>query len=309
MNLPKQVMLREVGPRDGLQAEKAFLPTEEKIELINALSKTGLCYIEATSFVHPKAIPQLADAEELLSRIHRNPEVTYGVMVPNPKGAQRAVSSKVDDMMVFFSASETHNLKNVRMTVEQSLQNIQDVLDIAVKADIPVSAIIATSFGCPFEGEISENRLIDLVGRLNDMGIMDIYFGDTTGMANPKQVHNLSTKLLSSFPESRFGLHFHNTRGAGSANILAGLQAGVTRFDGSIAGLGGCPFAPGATGNVSTEDIVHMMEAMGIKTGIDLKALISCARKVQEYIGRELPGQVMKAGICPCSGGLKRYAA
>ncbi|OGR24248.1 MAG: hydroxymethylglutaryl-CoA lyase [Desulfobacca sp. RBG_16_60_12] len=294
--MPSQVTLREVGPRDGLQVER-YLPTEQKIALVNALSKTGLTCIEVTSFMHPKAMPNLADAELVMAGIDRLPSITYSGMVPNARGAARAVASRVDDMMFVFSASETANRRNVNMNVEESLRALEEILGMSRAAGVPVGVAIAMAFGCPFEGDVPAHRILDLVGRLSSLGVQAIDLADTTGMANPKQVYELSCRVLDAFPRIQVGLHIHNTRGAGMANLLAGLLAGVTRFDGSIGGLGGCPFAVGATGNVPTEDVAHMLQEMGIDTGLDLGKLIACAQLAQELIGRELPGQVMKAGV------------
>jgi hydroxymethylglutaryl-CoA lyase len=298
MRLPTRLILTEVGPRDGLQAENAFLPTEQKVTLINALSRTGLQRIEVTSFVHPKAVPQLADAEDVMATIDRQPNVTYSAMVPNARGASRAVASRIDEMVAFFSASETHNRKNVNMTVEESLQVLKDILRIGREGQVPLSTIISTAFGCPFEGAVPEERVLYLVGRIVELGIGQVTLADTTGMANPNQVYRLCSRVVRACPEVNLGLHFHNTRGAASANVLAGLEVGVSRFDGSIGGLGGCPFAPGATGNLATEDMAHMLEEMGINTGIDLAKLIDCAKLAERFVQRELPGQVMKAGVC-----------
>jgi hydroxymethylglutaryl-CoA lyase len=273
-----------------------FVPTEQKIEMVNLLAKTGLKRIEATSFVHPKAVPQMADAEQVMANIERLPGVQWEPLVPNVKGAQRALAAGADRLVVVLAASDTFNLKNIRMTVEDSLRGIAEIMPLAREAGVPVSSGIATSFGCPYEGEVPESRLQDVVGRLLDLGVEEVGLADTTGMAHPLQVERTVGNIRARWPQVQFGLHFHNTRGMGLANVVAGLRAGVATYDASIGGIGGCPFAPKATGNVSTEDVVHMLHEMGIETGIDLDALIGCARRMSEILGGELPGQVMKAG-------------
>ena len=296
MELPKHVTMREVGTRDGIQSLGAFVPTEQKIEMANLLAGTGLTRIEVTSFVHPKAVPQMADAEQVMGGIERVPGVQWEPLVPNVRGAQRALAARSDRLVVVLAASDTFNLKNIRMTVEDSLRGIAEIMPLARDAGVPVSAGIATSFGCPYEGEVPESQLQEVVGRLLDLGVEEVGLADTTGMANPLQVERTVGSIRAYWPDVDFGLHFHNTRGMGLANVVAGLHAGVTTYDASIGGIGGCPFAPKATGNVSTEDVVHMLHEMGIDTGIDLAALIACAVRMSEILGRELPGQVMKAG-------------
>ena len=296
MELPKHVTMREVGTRDGIQSLGAFVPTEQKIEMANLLAKTGLTRIEVTSFVHPKAVPQMADAEQVMAGIERIPGVHWEPLVPNVRGAQRALAATSDRLVVVLAASDTFNQKNIRMTVEDSLRGIAEIMPLAGTAGVPVSAGIATSFGCPYEGDVPESRLQAVIGRLLDLGVEEVGLADTTGMAHPLQVERTLGNIHGRWPEARFGLHFHNTRGMGLANVVAGLRSGVTTFDASIGGIGGCPFAPKATGNVSTEDVVHMLHEMGIETGIDLDALIGCAVRMSEILGHELPGQVMKAG-------------
>ena len=296
MELPKHVTMREVGTRDGIQSLGAFVPTEQKIELANLLAKTGLTRIEVTSFVHPKAVPQMADAEQVMAGIERVPGVHWEPLVPNVRGAQRALAAGSDRLVVVLAASDTFNLKNIRMSVEDSLRGIAEIIPLAREAGVPVSAGIATSFGCPYEGEVPEARLQDVIGRLLALGVEEVGLADTTGMANPLQVERTIGNVRERWPDAQFGLHFHNTRGMGLANVVAGVRTGVSTYDASIGGIGGCPFAPKATGNVSTEDVVHMLHEMGIDTGIDLDALISCAVRMSEVLGSELPGQVMKAG-------------
>jgi hydroxymethylglutaryl-CoA lyase len=256
MELPKHVTMREVGTRDGIQSLGAFVPTAQKIEMANLLAKTGLTRIEVTSFVHPKAVPQMADAEQVMAGIERVPGVQWEPLVPNVRGAQRALAARSDRLVVVLAASDTFNLKNIRMTVEDSLRGIAEIMPLAHEAGVPVSAGIATSFGCPYEGVVPETRLQDVIARLLDLGVEEVGLADTTGMANPLQVERTVGNIRQRWPDVQFGLHFHNTRGMGLANVVAGLRSGVTTYDASIGGIGGCPFAPKATGNVSTEDVV-----------------------------------------------------
>ena len=296
MSLPARVTMREVGTRDGIQSLGAFVPTDRKIEMANRLATTGLTRIEVTSFMSPKAVPQMADAEQVMAGITRVPGISWEPLVPNLRGTQRALATNPDKVQVVLAASDTFNLKNIRMTIEDSLRSIGDIMPVAQAANVPVIAAIATSFGCPFEGDVPEDRLLDIIGRLFELGAQEVSIADTTGMANPLQVERIMSRVLDRWPDAAFGLHFHNTRGMGLANVVAGLRAGVTTYDASVGGIGGCPFAPKATGNVSTEDVVHMLHEMGIETGIDLDALIGCAVRMGEILGNELPGQVMKAG-------------
>ncbi|GIX46384.1 MAG: hydroxymethylglutaryl-CoA lyase [Candidatus Tectimicrobiota bacterium] len=290
------ISICEVGPRDGFQIEPEFIPTELKVEVIDRLSATGLPKIEVTSFVHPKAVPQLRDAEEVMAKITRRPGTVYAALVPNDKGAMRALAAGVDQIHTVLSASESHNLANVNMTIEESLTKLEAVARLAHEAGIPLYSGISTSFGCPFEGPVPLGRLEYIVARLVDMGATGIGLADTTGMANPAQVRRTLEYLLPRFPGVTWSLHTHNTRAMAIPNILAAIDCGVRHFDASIGGLGGCPFAPGATGNVCTEDLVHCLHAMGYETGIDLDRLIETAQRVEQILGRTLPGQVMKAG-------------
>jgi hydroxymethylglutaryl-CoA lyase len=293
--LPSIVEMVEVGPRDGLQIIQEFVPTEKKIELVDALFASGIRRMEVTSFVHPKFVPQLRDAADVLAGIKRDGRVCMA-MVPNLKGAERAVGAQVDMLDVIVSASESHNRSNVRRSVEESLEGFVPIFDLAREAGMSVRASLATSFGCPFEGDVPVDQVLEVCRRLHELGVMEIALCDTTGMANPVQVSKVVRACLDEIPDLQWVAHFHNTRGAGSANLMAALMEGITIFDASIAGLGGCPFAPGATGNVPTEDMVHMLHEMGIETGIDLPALIATAQLAEETIGEVLPGQVMKAG-------------
>jgi hydroxymethylglutaryl-CoA lyase len=296
MKLPARVTICEVGTRDGFQIEPEFIPTEYKIEVVNALSEAGVPRIEVTSFVHPKAIPQLRDAEQVMAGIRRRPGTQYSALVPNDKGAVRAVDAGVDAIHTVLSASESHNLANVNMTIAESLEKLRAVMQVATRAAVPVSCGISTSFGCPFEGPVPVSRLESIVGALTDMGARAFGLADTTGMANPRQVTRVLEHLVPRFPGLEWTLHTHDTRAMAIPNILAAMECGVTHLDGSIGGLGGCPFAPGASGNVCTEDLVHCLHAMEIETGIDLDRLLAVSRRVQEIVGRTLPGQIVKAG-------------
>jgi hydroxymethylglutaryl-CoA lyase len=296
MKLPERVTLCEVGTRDGFQIEPEFIPTDDKIAVVDLLSAAGVPRIEVTSFVHPKAVPQLRDAESVMARVRRRPGTRYAALVPNDKGAARAVDAGVDAIHTVVSASESHNLANVNMTVAESLVKLRGVMEIAARARVPVQAGISTSFGCPFEGEVPLARLEWVVHELVEMGARAIGVADTTGMANPRQVARTLEHLMPRFPGVEWTLHTHDTRAMAIPNILAAMEMGVTHFDASIGGLGGCPFAPGASGNVCSEDLVHCLHAMGVETGIDLDSLVAVSRRVQEIVGRALPGQIVKAG-------------
>ena len=290
------ITICEVGTRDGFQIEPEFIPTDLKVEVVNRLSATALPRIEVTSCVHPKAVPQLRDAEEVMARIERRPGTVYAALVPNDKGAQRAIAAGVDKIHTVLSASESHNLANVNMTVAESLARLEAVARVAHQAGVPLQGGISCTFGCPFEVDVPLKNLGAIIARLVDCGFQAIGLADTTGMANPAQVRRTLEYLMPQFPAIEWTLHTHNTRAMAIPNILVAIEYGVHHFDASIGGLGGCPFAPGATGNVCTEDLLHCLHAMGYETGIDLDALIEVSRRVQEIIGRELPGQIMKAG-------------
>jgi hydroxymethylglutaryl-CoA lyase len=291
----KRIVVQEVAPRDGFQIEPAFIPTEAKVALINALGETGLPAIEATSFASPKAIPALRDAEEVMRGIARASGVTYAALVPNLRGAGRALAAGVDEMNLVMSVSETHNLANLRMTREQSFVQLCEVVR-ACAGRAAVNVSLATSFGCPMEGAVPEAEAWRWVSRVLDAGVSNITLADTTGMAHPAQMARMVGAFRDRWPNARLTLHLHNTRGLGLANVLAALGAGADRFDASLGGLGGCPYAPGATGNVCTEDLVHMLEAMGYRTGVNLPRLVACARSLPALVGHEVPGQVAKAG-------------
>jgi hydroxymethylglutaryl-CoA lyase len=293
---PARVDVRDVGPRDGLQNE-ATVPVAQRVRLIDALSATGLGRIEAASFVSPKAIPPMAGSDEVMRDIARAPGVVYSALVPNPKGAELALEAKADEIELVVSASETHNRKNVNRSVADSLVAARDVVEIAHAAGIEAEAIVSTAFGCPYEGDVAPERVGQIAGLLLDAGADALSFGDTTGMATPRRVNDLLDALeRAGIAPDRVGLHFHNTRGTALANVVAALERGVTRFDASIGGLGGCPYAPGASGNAVTEDLVHMLHDMGIETGVDLDALVECARLAEEIVGHELPSALLHAG-------------
>ncbi len=296
MARPKSVLVGEVGPRDGLQIERDFIPTSTKIELIDGLIDAGVKEIEYSSFVSPRAVPQLADAAEVLAGLTRSKPVHLVALVPNAKGAERAVEAGVDELRVFVSSSESHNQKNVNRSVEDSLVGFENVLRIAHQSGTPVSGAIATSFGCPFEGDVPVEQVGRIAKRFADLGMVGVGLGDTTGMATPLLVAERCNHLKTVVPDLPITLHFHNTRGIGLANVMAGLDEGIDRYESSFAGLGGCPFAPGATGNICTEDLVFLLHELGIETGIDLEKLCAVARRVEDVVGRTLPGQVMKAG-------------
>jgi hydroxymethylglutaryl-CoA lyase len=296
MQLPERVTICEVGTRDGFQIEPEFIATEQKVEVVNRLSEAGVPRIEVTSFVSPKAVPQLRDAEAVMAAIRRQPGTRYAALVPNDKGASRAVDAGVDAIHTVVSASESHNLANVNMTIAESVEKLRAVAQIAARAGVPLQCGISTSFGCPFEGDVPVAHLEDVVARLVDLGANGIGLADTTGMANPRQVTTVLERLLPRFPGIEWTLHTHDTRAMAIPNILAAMQLGVRHFDASIGGLGGCPFAPGASGNVCSEDLVHCLHAMGIATGIDLDRLVDVSRQVERIVGRPLPGQIVKAG-------------
>jgi hydroxymethylglutaryl-CoA lyase len=296
MRLPDRVTMCEVGTRDGFQIEPDFIPTDVKVEVVDLLSAAGLPRIEVTSFVHPKAVPQLRDAEDVMARITRRPGTRYAALVPNDKGAVRAVDAGVDAIHTVVSASESHNLANVNMTIAESIEKLRAVMQVALRAGVHVGCGISTSFGCPFEGDVPVAQLESVVRRLVGMGARAIGLADTTGMANPRQVSGVLEHLMPRFPGIEWTLHTHDTRAMAIPNILAAMELGVTNFDASIGGLGGCPFAPGASGNVCSEDLVHCLHAMGVSTGIDLDRLLAASRRVQDIVGRALPGQIVKAG-------------
>lgn len=293
----QRIRMFEVGTRDGLQAEAAFVPTEDKIALVNALSRAGMAKIEVTAFVSPKAIPALSDAEIVLREIERVPGVAYSALVPNVRGAERAIDARADEMNLVMSASESHNLANLRMTREQSLRGLAEVASLARQAGVAVNVSLSCSFGCPIEGDLAESEVFAWCGRfVDEIGATGITLCDTTGMAYPGQVARMVREFIARWPGTDLTLHFHNTRGMGLANVLASIDAGARCFDASIGGIGGCPYAPGASGNVCSEDIAHALELMGYDTGIDTPALMAAARRLPALIGHDTPSQIAKAG-------------
>jgi hydroxymethylglutaryl-CoA lyase len=294
----KQVQIREVGPRDGFQNEPEVLPTEVKVELIDALARTGLPRLEVTSFVRPDVIPQLADATAVLEQIDVPASVSRGVLIPNERGLENAlaVRDRFDEINVFLSASETHNRKNVNRSIEESLTGLERVLGRAREAGLRCEGVISVSFGCPYEGRVEPERVFAIARRLVAAGAHEIGFGDTTGMANPVQVRAFFEQARETLPGVELTAHFHNTRGQGLANVYAALEASVSSFESSFGELGGCPVPPGATGNIATEDLVSMLHEIGIETGVDLAALIDCTRLLQRHLGRPLGSHTLVAG-------------
>jgi hydroxymethylglutaryl-CoA lyase len=292
----KRVYLQEVVTRDGFQGLDRFVPTETKIGLINELGHTGLAKIEVTSFVSAAAIPNLRDANEVMAGITRQAGVEYAVLVPNLRGAEHALPHRPDELNLVMSASETNNLMNLRMTREQSFKQLAEIVKFVSSSRVAINISLSTSFGCPVEGVVSEDTVLGFVERFRDLGVRSLTLADTTGMANPAQVETLVSHALARADQTGITLHFHNTRGMGLANVCAGLRAGAVRFDASLGGLGGCPYAPGATGNICTEDTAHMLELMGCETGIDVRRLIEISRRLPEITGSPTPGQVAKAG-------------
>ena len=290
-----RIYFNEVVTRDGFQIEPNFISTDDKVALIDALSQCGYAKIETTSFTSPKAIPMLRDAEEVMGRIQRAPGVEYTVLVPNLRGAERAMESRADELNLVMSTSETHNLANLRMTRAKSFAALADVIK-HVDGRTPINVSLSTCFGCPMEGDVPLAAVQHYAQRFADLGVRGLTICDTTGMAHPLQVSRMVELLQRQLPHTQLTLHFHNTRGMGLANVLAAVEGGITRFDGSLGGLGGCPYAPGASGNICSEDTIHMMDAMGYDTGIDLDKLLNVARHLPDIVGHDVPSQVAKAG-------------
>jgi hydroxymethylglutaryl-CoA lyase len=296
--MPERVLIREVGPRDGFQNEPEVIPTDDKVRLVEMLARTGLSRLEVTSFVRADVIPQLADATEVLDRANIPEDVSVSVLIPNEKGLDNALSlrDRFHEVNVFLSATETHNRKNVNRSVEESLQGLERVVGRAREEGLRPEGVISVAFGCPYEGEVPPERVFGIAERLVAAGCEEIAFGDTTGMANPAQVREFFHAARERLPGPELTAHFHNTRGQGLANVLAALDAGVRSFESSFGELGGCPVPKGATGNIATEDLVSMLHEMGYETGIDLEALLQCAREVQRVLGRPLSGHLLTAG-------------
>jgi len=297
VKLPAEVTVYEVGPRDGLQNEARQVPTADKIRFIDSLVAAGIRDIEITSFVSPKWIPQLADSAEVARGVRRPPGVRMSALVPNRRGLETALAAGMKEVAVFMSASETHNKKNVNKTIADTLAAFEEVVPHARAAGVPVRAYLSTCFGCPYEGDVDPERVVALTGQLADLGVYQVSISDTIGVANPMQVEDVLTRVLAKHPISTVAVHFHDTQGTALANCVAALALGVTTIDSSAGGLGGCPYAPGASGNLATEDLVAMLHAMGVKTGIDLDKLTEASRTAATFIGHELPSKYLKAHI------------
>ena len=295
INYPKQVTLVEVGPRDGLQNEANFLPTDTKIEFINQLSLTGLQRIEVTSFVSEKSIPQLADASTVFNRINQSPQVRFSALIPNEEGIHNALQSGVREIALFTAASETFNQHNIHCSITESIARFRPVLAIAKQQNLFVRAYISCVLGCPYEGKIMPNQVINVAQQLIDLGVDEISLGDTIGIGTPKQTQILLNAIIKLMPLQQVALHFHDTYGQAIANIYAALECGITCFDSAVAGLGGCPYALGASGNVATEDVLYLMHGLGIDTGIDLDQMIRIGNMICEKLGRENQSKVAKA--------------
>lgn len=296
MILPRKITICEVGPRDGFQSEKTLISTETKVSIIDRVAASGVPVIEIGSFVHPKAIPQMADTDEVAKKINKRPGTQYRALVSNAKGVERAIAAGIDRVKLTHSATQSHNKSNFNQTVEQSVERFEVCIEQARQHNVVVSGAISVAFGCPFEGKIPVSMLNAYAKQFLNYGITELSLSDTTGMGNPKQVYHVVSQMVQSFPDIKWILHMHDTRGMALANILAAMQAGVTWFDASFAGLGGCPYAPGASGNVATEDLVHMLHEMGIETGIDLDQTIGNARLAKAVVGHETDSRLLRAG-------------
>jgi hydroxymethylglutaryl-CoA lyase len=299
-SLPDRVSIYEVSPRDGLQNERATVPLRGKVRLIEALVAAGLKRVEVTSFVSPKWIPQLADADELaetLEEHHKHPGVVYSALCPNPKGLERAMHGKIEEIAVFISASETHNRKNVHKSVAQTLSAFEETVIPAREAGMRVRGYVSTVWGCAFEGDVDPKRALEIARRLLAMGCYQVSLSDTIGAGTPRQTQRILELVLGEIPREQISMHMHDTRGTALANVLVGLEMGIRSFDSSVGGLGGCPYAPGAAGNVATEDLVYMLQGMGIDTGIDLERLVEAGKVAESIVGRQLPGKVHQSGL------------
>jgi hydroxymethylglutaryl-CoA lyase len=294
--LPEFVSIYEVSPRDGLQNEKTPIPLAGKLELLRALIAAGLTRIELTSFVSPRWVPQLADADELVQSAQVPPGVTVSALVPNAKGFERALAAGLSEIAVFMSSSETHNRKNTNKSIAQSLETFEEVLGPARKAGLSVRAYVSTVWGCPYEGDVPVSASLSIAHRLLELGCYQVSLGDTIGVGTPLQTRDIVNAFLAEIPAQKLALHLHDTRGTALANALVGLELGVRDFDASVAGIGGCPYAPGAAGNLATEDLVYMLHGLGVKTGIDFDLLLEAGRVAETVVGRPLPGKVHQAG-------------
>jgi len=295
---PRQVRIREVGPRDGFQNEPEVIPTDEKVRLIRMLAASGLRRLEVTSFVRPDVIPQLADAEQVLARMDRSEDVAYSVLIPNERGLERALAhrDRFDEINLFLSASETHNKKNVNSSIAESLAGLERTIARGLREGLRCEGVISVSFGCPYEGEVPPDRVFEIAERLAEAGCEEVAFGDTTGMANPRQVVEFFAAARQRLQGVELTAHFHNTRGQGLANVVSALEQGVESFESAFGELGGCPVPPGSTGNIATEDLVSMLHEMGTDTGVDLPKLIEASRAAQDLLGRSLGAHVLRAG-------------
>ncbi|MBC8132037.1 MAG: hydroxymethylglutaryl-CoA lyase [Deltaproteobacteria bacterium] len=294
-HLPPDVTIYEVGPRDGLQNESRLIPTDDKIVFIDALSATGLRAIEITSFVNPRWIPQLADAAEVSRRIARHPGIVYSALVPNRQGLDSALAAGMTEIAVFMSASETHNKKNINKTIAATLEAFRETVPPARAAGLKVRAYVSTVYGCPYEGAVDPAKAVDLCHQLRALGCYQVSLGDTIGVANPRQVRDVLTRVLAEIPAPEVAVHFHDTRGTALANILVSVDMGITTIDAALGGLGGCPYAPGASGNVATEDVIYMLEGMGVRTGVDLDKLVEVSRLASTLVGHEVPSKFYRA--------------
>ncbi len=296
MHLPKQVQIVEVGPRDGFQMEPDFIPTDVKVEIIDLISAAGVPRIEATSFVSPKVIPQMADSAEVMSRINRSPGIEYTALVPNLRGMERALGARADAVRLVICATETYNQRNVGLSIDESLRLCAKMVLKADPQSCEVEAVIGVAFGCPFEGRVNETHIFQMVQHLDDTGVRAVSIADSIGVGNPQQIFSLMSRLITEYPSIKFSLHLHDTRGLGLANVLAGLEAGIETFDSSIGGLGGCPITTVSSGNVATDDLIHMLHEMGVETGIDLPKLSAASSRMAKYLERQLPSRVLAAG-------------
>ena len=295
LSFPPQVTIVEVGPRDGLQNEAAFVPTLEKIALVNRLADAGHTTIEVSAFVSPKWVPQMADAAQVFAGITRRPGVRYTALVPNLHGLSRAREARVDEVAIFPAASETFSKRNINQTIDEAIANARRIASEALGAGLPVRAYLSTSFGCPFEGPVAPARVAEMTARLIDLGAYEVALSDTIGIAHPRQVSDVLDEVTRRVPVGNIALHFHDTRGTALVNVYAGLEAGVSTFDASAGGLGGCPYAPGATGNLATEDLVFLLDGCGITTGPRLEAIAQASRAIEPHVGHALPSRVLRA--------------
>jgi hydroxymethylglutaryl-CoA lyase len=297
VKLPERATIYEVGPRDGLQNEARQVPTADKLRFIDALVESGIREIEITSFVSPKWIPQLADATEVSRGVRRPAGVHMSALVPNRRGLDAAIAAGMKDIAVFLSASETHSKKNINKSIAEALTAFDEVVPAALAANLRVRAYVSTVYGCPYEGDVDPDVAVRLTGQLRDMGVYQVSLGDTIGVANPRQVEDVLSRVLAKHPADAIAMHFHDTQGTALANCLVGLQMGITTIDAAAGGLGGCPYAPGASGNLATEDVVAMLHSMGVQTGIDLDKLTEASRQAAGFVGHELPSKYLKAHV------------